>query len=314
MVVNVGDDEITYGLHVSPDLDTVIYTLAGIEGPEGWGRADDTWEVMGHLAALGVDTAFAIGDSDLATNLFRTLRLRQRETLSAIAADMAARFGVTTTVLPASDQPIRTDRHQRRGMAHLPGLLRPSQPTGRGVGPAFRRCGLGLARPGVLEALAGADAVIVAPSNPPLSIWPILAIPGIEPAVAAVGLVIGISPLFGGEATKGLAHRVLAGLGYPRGNSGVIAAYDGLLTDLVIDRSDSDEAITLRRRALDPRRRHPDRRCGRAERLARWPGVGGVTGPVTLLPVTGIPQAKPGDDVVELILIALGHGGRAGGP
>ena len=103
MVVNVGDDEITYGLHVSPDLDTVIYTLAGIEGPEGWGRADDTWEVMGHLAALGVDTAFAIGDSDLATNLFRTLRLRQRETLSAIAADMAARFGVTTTVLPASD-------------------------------------------------------------------------------------------------------------------------------------------------------------------------------------------------------------------
>jgi LPPG:FO 2-phospho-L-lactate transferase len=272
MVVNVGDDEITYGLHVSPDLDTVLYTLAGIEGPEGWGRADDTWEVMGHLAALGVDTAFTIGDSDLATNLFRTLRLRQRETLSAIAAELAARFGVTTTVLPASDQPIRTrvatsdgewltfqdyfvHRNQRDEVSDL----------------RFDGAASALPAPGVLEALAGADAVIVAPSNPPLSIWPILAIPGIEPAVATVGRVIGISPLFGGEALKGPAHRVLAGLGYPRGNSGVIAAYDGLLTDLVIDRSDADEAITLRRAGLSIH--VADTRIGdaeRAERLARW--------------------------------------------
>ena len=88
MVVNVGDDEVAYGLHVSPDLDTVLYTIAGIEGPEGWGRADDTWEVMGHLSKLGIDTTFAIGDSDLATNLFRTLRLRQREPLSSIVSEI----------------------------------------------------------------------------------------------------------------------------------------------------------------------------------------------------------------------------------
>jgi LPPG:FO 2-phospho-L-lactate transferase len=227
---------------------------------------------MGHLAALGVDTAFAIGDSDLATNLFRTLRLRQRVTLSAIAAELAARFGVTTTVLPASDQPIRTrvatsdgewltfqdyfvHRNQRDEVSDL----------------RFDGAASALPAPGVLEALAGADAVIVAPSNPPLSIWPILAIPGIEPAVAAVGRVIGISPLFGGEALKGPAHRVLAGLGYPRGNSGVIAAYDGLLTDLVIDRSDADEAIPLRRAGLSIH--VADTRIGdaeRAERLAGW--------------------------------------------
>ena len=113
--------------------------------------------------------------------------------------------------------------------------------------------------------------MIVAPSNPPLSIWPILAVPGIEPAVAAVGRVIGISPLFGGEALKGPAHRVLAGLGYPRGNAGVIAAYDGLLTDLVIDRSDAEEATALRRAGLaihvtDTRIAEPER----AETFARW--------------------------------------------
>jgi LPPG:FO 2-phospho-L-lactate transferase len=272
MVVNVGDDEVAYGLHVSPDLDTVLYTLAGIEGPEGWGRADDTWEVMGHLAELGVDTAFAIGDSDLATNLYRTLRLRQRETLSNIVSELVTLFGVTVTVLPASDQPVRTriatgdgewltfqdyfvNRNHRDDVSDL----------------RFDGASSALPAPGVLEALEGADGVIVAPSNPPLSIWPILAVPGIEPAVAAVGRVIGVSPLFGGEALKGPAHRVLAGLGYPRGNAGVIAAYDGLLTDLVIDRSDADEAIALRRAGLsihvaDTRIGEPER----AERLARW--------------------------------------------
>ena len=269
MVVNVGDDEITYGLHVSPDLDTVIYTLAGIEGPEGWGRADDTWEVMGHLAALGVDTAFAIGDSDLATNLFRTLRLRQRETLSAIAADMAARFGVTTTVLAASDgqygqigtsdgewltfQDYFVHRNQRDEVSDL-----------RFDGAASTP------RPGVLEALAGADAVIVAPSNPPLSIWPILAIPGIEPAVAAVGRHRHL-PVFGGEAHEGPGP---SGPGRARLSPWQLRRDRGIRR--VAHRS-GDRPVGFRRgdhlaarRALDPRRRHPDRRCGRAERLARW--------------------------------------------
>ncbi len=114
MVVNVGDDEVTYGLHVSPDLDTVLYTIAGIEGPEGWGRADDTWEVMGHLSKLGIDTTFAIGDSDLATNLFRTLRLRQRESLSSIVSELATRFGLTDH-RPPRHRPTGQDedRHRR---------------------------------------------------------------------------------------------------------------------------------------------------------------------------------------------------------
>ncbi len=272
MVVNVGDDEVTYGLHVSPDLDTVLYTMAGIEGPEGWGRADDTWEVMGHLSKLGIDTTFAIGDSDLATNLFRTLRLRQRESLSSIVSELGTRFGLRITVLPATNQPVRTriatgdgewltfqDYFVRRNQRDEVSDLR------------FDGAASALPAPGVIEALEGADAVIVAPSNPPLSIWPILAVPGIEPAVAGVDRVIGISPLFGGEALKGPAHRVLAGLGYPRGNPGVIAAYDGMLTDLVIDRSDADEATALRRAGLaihvtDTRIAEPER----AETFARW--------------------------------------------
>ena len=272
MVVNVGDDEIVYGLHVSPDLDTVIYTLAGIEGPEGWGQAGDSWEVMGHLAKLGIDTTFAIGDSDLATNLYRTLRLRQRQPLSTIVSELAARFGVTVTVLPATDQPVRTrvatgdgqwltfqDYFVHRNQHDEVSDLR------------FDGAASASPAPGVLGALGSADAVIIAPSNPPLSIWPILAVPGLEQAIAAVDRVFGISPLFGGEALKGPAHRVLAGLGYPRGNAGVIAAYDGLLSDLVIDRSDGEEATALRRAGLDihvsdTRIAEPEH----AEQFARW--------------------------------------------
>ena len=273
MVVNVGDDEVAYGLHVSPDLDTVLYTLAGIEGPEGWGRADDTWEVMGHLAELGVDTAFAIGDSDLATNLYRTLRLRQRETLSNIVSELVTLFGVTVTVLPASDQPVRTEGRDRRwGVAHLPGLLRQSQPPRRRVGPTVRRRFLGPPRTGCSR---GARRRRRRDRG------------ALQPAALHLADTGGSRDRAGGgcggpgdresprcsgaRRSRDLPTGSLPGLAIPSGNAGVIAAYDGLLTDLVIDRSDADEAIALRRAGLsihvaDTRIGEPER----AELLARW--------------------------------------------
>jgi LPPG:FO 2-phospho-L-lactate transferase len=241
VVVNVGDDEVVYGLHVSPDLDTVLYTLAGIEGPDGWGRREDSFHVMGHLGSLGVDTVFRLGDADLATNLFRTLRLRQGIPLSSITAELAESLGVAGTVLPMSDDPVRTRVQIDEGWIPFQEYFVRRGHRDQVIDLRFDGAASAQPAPGVLEALRSAEAVVIGPSNPPLSVWPILAVPGIEAAVVAVGRVVGISPLFAGRALKGPAHRVLAGLGYPQGNRGVIAAYDGLLTDLVVDRGDAGE-------------------------------------------------------------------------
>ena len=246
IVVNVGDDEDIYGLHVSPDVDTVMYTLAGVEGPEGWGTAGDTFRVMESLAALEMDTTFRIGDRDLAVNLARTGALRAGEPLSTVTAHICRRHGVGQPLLPATDDRLRTmveiaggrrltfqeyfvfRAHRDRVAAlHFEGAV--------GARPG----------PGVLESIAGADLVVIAPSNPPLSIWPILAIPGIRDALAAAR-VVAVSPLFGGKALKGPADRVMAALGLPPGNGGVIAAYEGLLDLLIVDTADEPGMISAK--------------------------------------------------------------------
>jgi LPPG:FO 2-phospho-L-lactate transferase len=246
VVVNVGDDERLYGLDIAPDLDTVTYTLAGREGPQGWGVAGDTFTVMDHLKALGADTRFRVGDADLAVNLWRTAALRSGESLSTATARLAAALGVACRLLPATDDPLHT-RVRTAGGEWLSFqeyfVLRGHQDALAEV----RYDGAGAARPapGVIEALAGAALVVIAPSNPPLSIWPILAVPGIREAVAAARRVVAVSPLFGGKALKGPADRVMAALGLPSGNAGVLAAYEGLLTDLVVDEGDRADLGTL---------------------------------------------------------------------
>jgi len=246
VVVNVGDDDEIYGLHVSPDLDTVAYTLAGREGPPGWGVAGDTFAVMGHLGALGVDTNFRVGDADLAVNLARTAALRCGESLSAVTVRLAAALGLACRLLPATDDCLRTRVHTAAGewLSFQDYFVLRGH---RDEVAEVRYEGAGAARPapGVLEAIAAASLVVVAPSNPPLSIWPILAVPGIRDAMAAAPRVIAVSPLFGGRALKGPADRVMAALGLPAGNSGVLAAYDGLLTDLVVDQGDAADVATL---------------------------------------------------------------------
>jgi LPPG:FO 2-phospho-L-lactate transferase len=271
VVVNVGDDETVYGLHVAPDLDTVCYTLVDREGPQGWGMAGDAFAVMGHLEALGIDARFRIGDADLATNLARTAALRSGESLSAVTARLAAALGIGCRVIPATDDPVRTRLRTAAGewLAFQDYfVLRGHADEITEVG--YDGAGESRPAPGVLEAIADAGLVVIAPSNPPLSVWPILAVPGIRGAVAAAPRVVAVSPLFEGKALKGPADRVMASLGLPPGNAGVLAAYEGLLTDLVVDEGDAADLSrgggAVRLHAADTR--IADR--GPAARFARW--------------------------------------------
>jgi LPPG:FO 2-phospho-L-lactate transferase len=240
VVVNVGDDDRIHGVHVSADLDTVVYTLAGMEGPHGWGIAGDTFDTMDRLAAFGVDTSFRIGDRDLATCLARTIALDGGTPLSEVTASISATLGVAPRVVPVTDDPVRTRLLTTGGEW----LAFQEYFVGRGQRDEVaevRYDGAENARPapGVAAAIADADLVVIAPSNPPLSIWPMLAVPGVREAVEAARRVVAISPLFGGRALKGPADRVMASLGLASGTAGVLAAYGGLLDDLVVDSGDA---------------------------------------------------------------------------
>lgn len=248
VVVNVGDDETFYGLAVSPDIDTVLYTLAGVEGPHGWGRAGDTTALMDHLAGFGVDTRFRLGDADAALNMYRTMRLAAGDPLHEITACLAEALGVRSRVLPATDDGLRTEvRTAAGGGAWMPFqeyfVLRGHRDEVSEL--RFTGAEGAKAAPGVLSALREADAVIIAPSNPPLSIWPILAVEEIAEALRQAGRVMAVSPLFGGRALKGPADRVMASLGLPPGNPGVVKAYEGMLDDLFIDSADGGDTDEL---------------------------------------------------------------------
>ena len=246
LIVNVGDDDTDYGLAVSPDIDTVMYTVAGVESEAGWGLAYDSFAVMARLEEFGVNTTMRIGDRDLAGKLFRTMELYRGIPLSEITGRMAEVVGLEITLLPASDDSVRTEvltpddewlsfREYFVHRAHEDDV----------IDIRFAGADRAVPAPGVLEAIANADAVIVGPSNPPLSIWPILAIPGIASAVADRPRVVGVSPLIGGKALKGPADRVLRSLGLPPGNEGVLAAYDGVVNELVIDQQDATDRGAL---------------------------------------------------------------------
>ncbi|MEE8497364.1 MAG: 2-phospho-L-lactate transferase [Acidimicrobiia bacterium] len=271
IVVNVGDDERIYGVHVAADLDTVTYTLAGIEGPHGWGVVDDTFNVLAGLDTLGVDTSFRLGDRDLALCLRRTQLLDDGVPLSTVTDGIRSTLGVGPTILPATDDELRT----RINTVEAGWLAFQDYFVRRGhrdevIGLEYAGSSDALPAPGVIEAITTADTVFVAPSNPPLSIHPILAISEIRQAVADAPNVIAVSPLFGGKALKGPADRVMASIGLPAGNAGVLAAYSGLISDLVVDTADAGDADTL---AGDVRIHSTDTRFAEAEpatRFARW--------------------------------------------
>jgi LPPG:FO 2-phospho-L-lactate transferase len=241
IIVNVGDDERIYGVDVSPDIDTVVYTLAEIEGPQGWGIDEDEMRVMEHLETFGIDTSFKIGDRDLATNLYRTQRLGAGATLSEVTREITSALGIDASILPASNDPLRTMLQVHDGWIRFQEYFVTRGQKDTVLDVRFEGADAATPAPGVVEAIEGADVILIAPSNPPLSIWPILSVPAIAGAVAAASRVICVSPLFGGRALKGPAHVVLRSLGMSPGNLGVVEAYKGLIDDFVIDVGDAPD-------------------------------------------------------------------------
>jgi len=241
-VVNTGDDTELHGLHISPDLDTVTYTLAGLNDDErGWGIAGETWEVMESLERLGGETWFRLGDHDLATHLYRTQRLAQGATLSQVTAEITAALGVPVRLVPMSDDPVRT----RLKLVDGPEVSFQEYFVGRRHAVAVEAVRFAGAQgavpaPGVLAAVAGAEVVVVCPSNPIVSIGPLLAVPGLADELAARRRdVVAVSPIIAGAALKGPADRLLAELGHEPTVVGVARLYADFVGTLLVDEADA---------------------------------------------------------------------------
>lgn len=245
VVVNVGDDDDNHGLSICPDLDTVVYTLAAVEGAEGWGRAEDTFALNTELARFGVDNTFQLGDRDLALKLFRTNALRSGTPLSKVTEDVAASFGIRAVVTPVTDDRVRTMVRVGDGWVTFQEYFVTRRHQDEVAELRFDGSESATPAPGVLEAIAEADAVVIGPSNPPLSIWPILAVPGVRKAVSAHPRVTAVSPLVSGKSVRGPADRVLLSLGLGPGNGGVAKSYSGLIHRLVIDETDHSQVGDL---------------------------------------------------------------------
>jgi len=246
---NTADDFEHLGLCISPDIDTVMYTLAGVANPEvGWGRRDETWSFMETLGSLGGETWFRLGDRDLAVHVERTRRLRAGETLSAVTADFCRRLGIGPRVLPMSDDAVRTRIRTDAGWIDFQDYFvhRRCEPVVREL--AFHGASVARAQPDVLAALADPqlEAVIVCPSNPFISIEPILAIPELRSALAGCAApVVAVSPIIGGRAVKGPTAKMMTELGITPSAAAVAQRYGDLLDGYVVDYSDMDQVASI---------------------------------------------------------------------
>ena len=249
VVANTGDDFAHLGLAISPDLDTLLYALAGLDNPEtGWGRRGETWSFMAALEALGGATWFRLGDHDLATHVERTRRLAAGETLSAVTADFARRLGVAARIVPMSDDPVRTRLDTSEGWLALQDYF-----VRRRCEPAVRAIaydGAATARPqgDALAALGDPElrAVVICPSNPFISIGPILALPALRQAlVACAAPVIAVAPLIAGRAIKGPTAKMMREMGHEPGAASVARLYGDAIDAYVLDRGDRAEAASL---------------------------------------------------------------------
>jgi LPPG:FO 2-phospho-L-lactate transferase len=253
-IVNVADDVEVHGLRVSPDLDTITYTLGGLNNEAtGWGMVDESWRVMDELEVLGGPTWFRLGDRDLATHLYRTGRLARGAPLSVVTAELASRRRVGISLLPVTDDPVATfvttRAGERLGFQEYFVARRHDVDVAR-----IEFVGAGAARPapGVLDAIASGSQVVIAPSNPLVSIDPILAVPGVREAVAARRAeVLAVSPIVAGAALKGPADRLLRDLGHEPSALGVARHYRELVGTFVLDERDASlrgevEALGMR--------------------------------------------------------------------
>ena len=251
-IVNTADDDEFHGLYVSPDLDSVTYTLAGASNvAQGWGLEGETFATLDALDRYDVPTWFRLGDKDLATHLFRTQRLAAGKPLSAVTAEITRAWSVAVRLLPMTDDPVRTRITVERDGGRLEELAMQQWFVGERAGPpvvSVRFDGAAAARPGpgVLEALRAADTIVICPSNPVISIGPILAVPGIrELLIERRDRVVGVSPIVGGAPVKGPADRLMEPLGIDVSCVGVARAYAEFCSSLVIDAVDAHLATAV---------------------------------------------------------------------
>ena len=248
IIGNTGDDTDVWGLHVSPDLDTVTYALAGLlDVGRGWGRADETFRCLEAMAVLGAPSWFSLGDRDLAVHLTRTAALRAGTPLSSVTARLTAQLGVAARILPMSDEPVRTMVQTTAGRLTFQEYFVRDRATGDVVAVEFAGASAAHPAPGVVTAITQADLVVVCPSNPVTSVGPILAVPGIAAALAAARRVVGVSPIVGGAPVSGPAGRLMHARGLDVSPLGVAAAYAPWLRALLIDARDQAAVPALER-------------------------------------------------------------------
>jgi LPPG:FO 2-phospho-L-lactate transferase len=252
VIGNVGDDVEVLGLHVSPDLDSLLYALAGLNDEErGWGRADETWNALAAASELGGEDWFRLGDRDIGLHLVRTQALRSGDSLSNVTARLARAAGLETTLLPATDDPLRTWLDTAAGSFPFQEWFVARGHRDEVDRVRFEGADGARAVAGALGALGAADLILVAPSNPYVSIWPILAVAELREALAARRVpAVAVSPLIGGRAVKGPADRMLARLAGGTRPAQVAQCYLGLIDALVVDEADADDLDDLQVRPI----------------------------------------------------------------
>ena len=243
VIANTGDDFEHLGLSISPDIDSLAYALAGLADRErGWGRANESWSFMAALGALGGETWFNLGDGDLAMHVLRSARLAAGEPLSAVTAGLLAQLGVAARVIPATDQRLRTLVETGAGRLAFQHYFVRARTAPRVTGFAFEGAETARPAPGALEALREAGRIVICPSNPYISIDPILAVAGYREAVRGA---VCVSPIIGGRAVKGPAAKMMAELGLEPSPLAVARHYRGLVGTLVIDEADAHQAAAI---------------------------------------------------------------------
>ena len=249
VVANTGDDFEHLGLSISPDLDTLLYTLAGLDNPEtGWGRRGETWTFMAALEALGGETWFQLGDGDLAAHIERTRRLAAGESLSAVIDDFRRRLGIAARLLPMSDDPVRTRLLTNHGWLDFQDYFVRQRCAPEVHDIVFAGAAAARPHPDFLAALAQAELrlVVICPSNPLISIDPILSLPGLRDALHSCRApVVGVSPIIAGKAVKGPTAKMMAELGLPVDAASVARRYHDIIDHYVVDEEDSATAAEL---------------------------------------------------------------------
>jgi LPPG:FO 2-phospho-L-lactate transferase len=254
IICNTADDLVLHGLNISPDLDTIMYTLAGLNDREkGWGVAGDSFTVLEQLSRYGTDTWFKLGDKDIATHLLRTGLFRAGRALSDATRELAKRLAVKTILLPMTDQPVETRVVTADGEISFQEFFVKLRWE-----PDVKRVyydGIDRSRPapGVLEAIAAADKIIICPSNPVTSIGPILAVPGVRDALkAARAPVVGVSPMIGNSAVSGPAAKLMRAQGVASSATGIAALYRDFLDALLFDKADAEQSDKIRQIGVSP--------------------------------------------------------------